>query len=161
MANRIKTDNIFDMKNGFSCLGNYYRSHLAWIKFEDKINSFVNEKKYSCDGDCANCLQFEEHKLDLGNNMKPKLGLEDYNFDSTTGQIKKPDFRSKYCHRALTGECVELDCTECQYFEQNAYIRYLLIHTLKHALLWAMPKYAGVSITDLKGEIYPNDNNDK
>lgn len=92
--------------------------------------------------------------------MKPKPALEPWNFDSTTGTPKKPDFRGKFCEKALLGECKQLDCSSCRHLNKDAYLKYLTVHTLKHAILWAMPKYAGVNITDLKGEIYPNDGMD-
>lgn len=158
---RINTEDIFDYNSGFNSLGNYYESHFAWIKFGNKLDTFISEKKYSCDGNCSQCEKFTRESLDLGENMKPKLGLEPWNFDSTTGTPKKPDFRGKYCAKALRGECKQLECTSCRYLDQGSYLRYLTVHTLKHAILWAMPKYAGVNITDLKGEIYPNDGMDK
>lgn len=156
-VNRIKMDDIFDFSMGFNSLGNYYESHLAWISFGNKLDEFVERQKYTCDGDCSNCMKFEVAKLDLGDSMKPKLQLEAYNFDATTGVPKKPDFRAKYCQRAQDGICTELDCSTCKYLDKQAYLRYLVVHTIKHAILWAMPKYAGVNVTDLKGEIYPND----
>lgn len=157
---RINTEDIFDNNLGFNSLGNYYESHLAWIKFGDKLKSFINEKKYTCDGNCSQCDKFSRDKLDLGENMKPKPALEPWNFDSTTGTPKKPDFRGKFCEKALLGECKQLDCSSCRHLNKDAYLKYLTVHTLKHAILWAMPKYAGVNITDLKGEIYPNDGMD-
>ena len=156
-VNRITTDNIFDPSMGFNSLGNYYESHLAWIKFGEKLDEFIKSKKYGCDGNCANCAKFSPDKLDLGENMKPKMALESYNFDSTTGTPKKPDYRAKFCEKALNGECRSMDCASCRDLDRDKYLRYLVVHTIKHAILWAMPKYAGVNITDLKGEIYPND----
>lgn len=156
-VNRIKMDNIFDFGQGFNSLGNYYESHLAWIRFDEKLDEFINGQEYSCDGNCACCEKFDNGNLDLGENMKPKLMLEAYNYDSTTGIPKKPDFRSKYCSKALDNTCRQYDCSTCDDFDQEAYLRYLIGHTIKHAILWAMPKYAGVNITDLKGEVYPND----
>lgn len=154
---RIRTEDIFDYDAGFNSLGNYYESHLAWIKFGSRLDDFISQKGYSCDGNCATCEKFSRESLDLGENMKPKLGLEAWNFDTTTGTPKKPDFRGKFCEKALSGECKQMECSSCKDFDTNKYLRYLTIHTLKHAILWAMPKYAGVNITDLKGEIYPND----
>lgn len=159
--NRIMTENIFDTNMGFNSLGNYYESHLAWIKFGSKLDEFISQKKFTCDGNCANCNMFTPDKLDLGESMKPKQELESYDFDSTTGMPKKPDFRGKFCKRALNCECSELDCSTCRELDRNAYLRYITVHTLKHAILWAMPKFAGVNITDLKGEIYPNDGQDE
>lgn len=156
-VNRIKTDNIFNPSMGFNSLGNYYESHLAWIRFGKVLDEFIASKKFECDGDCANCGKFTPDKLDLGENMKPKQALEPYNFDQTTGTPKKPDFRAKFCEKALKGECKEIDCSSCRELKKDVYWRYLVVHTIKHAILWAMPKYAGVNITDLKGEIYPND----
>ena len=156
-VNRIMTENIFDTNMGFNSLGNYYESHLAWIRFGSKLDDFISQKKFTCDGNCENCSKFSPDKLDLGENMKPKLELETYNFDATTGMPKKPDFRGKFCKKALNCECSELECSTCKDLNRDAYLRYLTVHTLKHAILWGMPKYAGINITDLKGEIYPND----
>lgn len=155
--NRIKMENIFNQETGFNSLGNYYESHLAWLSFGTKLDEFVSGKHFSCDGNCASCERFSQDKLDLGESMKPKLELESYNFDSTTGTPKKPDFRAKYCKKAMNGECSQLSCVSCPDLDMDAYHRYLIVHAIKHAILWSMPKYAGVNITDLKGEIYPND----
>lgn len=157
---RIKTENIYQPENGFNCLGNYYESHLAWIKFSHRLNEFISTKKYSCDGKCQKCMSFDG--LDLGENMKPVLTLENYNFDSNTGKPKKPDYRGRYCKKAQDNLCISLKCTECAGgdFKEDEFMRYVIIHTIKHGILWAMPKYAGVNVSEIKGEVYPNDRKD-
>lgn len=157
---RIKTESIYQPENGFNCLGNYYESHLAWISFSDRLDEFISIKKYSCDGKCQKCMSFDV--LDLGESMKPVLTLENYNFDSTTGKPKKPDYRGKYCKKAQNNSCISLKCSECDSggFKEDEFLRYLIVHTIKHGILWAMPKYAGVNVSEIKGEVYPNDRKD-
>ncbi len=156
-VNRLKMDDIFDLKKGFNSLGNYYESHLAWIKFSNKLDEFIENVKYRCDGNCKECTKFSIDKLDLGESMKPRMALEEYNFDSITGKPKKPDYRGKFCEKAQRNECTHLECYLCNEFDKNSFLRYLTVHTVKHSVLWALPKYAGVNVTDIKGEIYPND----
>ncbi|MDD4781902.1 MAG: DEAD/DEAH box helicase [Tissierellia bacterium] len=156
----LKTERIFDKKYW----GNYYESHLAWFKFDEKIDKFLNDTKYTCDGNCSTCNKFES--LELGRMIKPRRIIEEYNYDSTTCKTKKPDPRGKYCLKALNNDCTKRYCQMedgkdlCEEFSLNEYLRFIIIHTLKHGILWALPKYAGVSISEIKGEVYPNDRND-
>lgn len=155
----LKTEKIFEKKYW----GNYYESHLGWLKFGDLLDKFVNEKIYSCDGNCSSCEKFSPDKLDLGIMMKPQRALEDYNFDTTTQRPKKPDYRSKYCDDAKRNLCDRQYCEKtdgsdrCDKFNQDEFLRYLIIHTFKHGILSALPKYAGVNTSEIKGEVYPND----
>ena len=155
----LKTDRIYE--NNF--WGNYYESHLAWITFGDQLDSFINNHKYSCDGDCTNCKRFKEPtELDLADLMKPQCALEDYNFDAVNEKPKQPDLRGRFCDKAKCNECtsqwcVRNDGARCSEFNKEAFLRYITVHTIKHGLLWALPKYAGVNVSEIKGEIYPND----
>ncbi|NSW90469.1 MAG: DEAD/DEAH box helicase [Firmicutes bacterium] len=147
---RIFEQNIF--------LGNYFDTHFAWIRFNTIIDEFINNKQYKCSGKCSECTLFED--IDLGEIMKPKLQIESYNMDTRTGRPRKPDPREKYCSKALSNECINLECTGCNNFKTNEFLRYIIIHTIKHGLLWALPKYAGVNIAEVRGEVYPNDRED-
>lgn len=156
----LKTEKIFEKKYW----GNYYESHLAWFKYGDKLNKFLVEKKYTCDGACSRCKLFDA--LDLGAMMKPKRVVEDYNYDSTNQRPKKPDHRGKYCEKAMRNECTKRYCQMedgtdlCSEFLLNEYLRFLIVHTMKHGILWSLPKYAGVNVSEVKGEVYPNDRQD-
>lgn len=148
--------------------GNYYSSHLAWIKFGNILDSFIQNKVYSCEGHCASCKKHidGETKLDLGQMMKPKTHIEEYNFDATTGQPKRPDHRCRYCDKAQNNECIERVCEhssgeKCEDFDLAKYLRYIVVHTLKHGIIWSLPKYAGVNVSEIKGEVYPNDYENK
>lgn len=158
-AYTLKTEKIYDHQ----FWGNYYESHLAWITFGDVINRFIAEKHYTCDGNCATCRKFEEPvKLDLAELMKPRCSLEDYNFDVTNQKPKQPDLRGRFCDKAKRNECkqqwcVHSDGSRCDDFSPDEFLRYILVHTLKHGILWALPKYAGVNVSEVKGEIYPDD----
>lgn len=155
----LKTEKIFEKK----LWGNFYESHLAWIKFGSKLEQFIIQKEYSCDGNCSSCKKFEN--LDLGTMMKPSRTLEDYNFDTVTNKPKKPDYRSKYCPRAKENDCYRQVCenidgtNQCEHFNKNNFLRNLVVHTIKHAIIWSLPKFAGVNVSEIKGEVYPNDRN--
>lgn len=155
----MKTEKIFHNK----FWGNYYESHLAWIKFGDQIDRFLRDEDIGCDGNCARCKNFETDKLDLGKMMKPRTILEDFNFDSVNEKPKKPDYRGKFCDKAVCNSCNQQWCVKidtldvCPNFDRKSFLRYLIVHTLKHAILWALPKYAGVNVSEIKGEVYPND----
>lgn len=154
----LKTEKIFNDKYW----GNYYESHLAWLKYGEKIDEFVAAHVYSCDGNCSACDKMSS--LDLGNLMRPQRALEDYNFDQVNGIPKKPDHRGKFCEIAKDNCCTKQCCVKsdlqetCTDFQTNEFVRYLIVHTIKHSILWALPKYAGVNVSEIKAEIYPNDN---
>lgn len=162
-AYTLKTEKIFDHQ----FWGNYYESHLAWIQFGRVLDDFIVGKHYSCNGDCVHCNKFESPiRLDLAELMRPRCALEDYNFDASNQKPKQPDLRGRFCEKAKRNECqkqwcVHKDGAVCDSFDQSAFIRYILIHTLKHGILWALPKYAGVNVSEIKGEVYPNDHEDK
>ena len=156
----LKTERIFDRQ----FWGNYYESHLAWIKFGDSLDKFINGEHYSCSGDCTHCDRFEQPiKLDLAELMKPQCALEDFNFDTANQKPKQPDLRGRFCDKAKGNECTQQWCVRyndgavCPDFKKGAFLRYIIVHTLKHGILWALPKYAGVNVSEVKGEIYPND----
>lgn len=156
----LKTEKIYKQKYW----SNYYESHLAWIKFGDKLDEFIKGGHYKCSGNCTKCDKFElPVKLDLADLMKPQCALEDYNFDSANSRPKQPDLRGRFCDTAKCNECKQQWCVHdngdaCENFNQGSFLRYILVHTLKHAILWALPKYAGVNVSEVKGEVYPNDN---
>ncbi len=158
-AYTLKTEKIYDHQ----FWGNYYESHLAWIAFGPSLDAFITEHAYSCSGDCTNCSRFEEPvKLDLAELMRPKCALEDYNFDAANEKPKQPDLRGRFCEKAKCNECknqwcVHSDGSQCEDFNRDAFLRYILVHTLKHGILWALPKYAGVNVSEVKGEVYPDD----
>ena len=158
-AYTLKTEKIYDHQ----FWGNYYESHLAWIRFGKVLDDFIVGNQYSCSGDCTHCAKFEgPNKLDLAELMRPRCSLEDYNFDAVNQKPKQPDLRGRFCEKAKHNECqrqwcVHNDGTICEFFNQDAFLRYVLVHTLKHGILWALPKYAGVNVSEVKGEVYPND----
>ena len=159
-AYTLKTERIYDHQ----FWGNYYESHLAWIKFGAILDDFIANRHYSCDGDCSQCTKFDNPiKLDLAELMRPKCALEDYNFDTTNQRPKQPDLRGKFCNKAKHNECQKQWCVHndgsiCEDFNRDVFIKYILVHTIKHGILWALPKYAGVNVSEVKGEVYPNDN---
>lgn len=153
----LKTERIFQKKYW----ANYYESHVAWVSLGKVLDKFIKNGIYSCNGDCAHCKRIEE--LDLGHMMQPKQYVEDYNYDAREQEPKKPDHRRKFCQYALEGICKEQCCINangetCEHFNMDTFLRYIVVHTIKHGVLWALPKYAGVGVSEIKGEVYPNDN---
>lgn len=152
----LKYDDIFE-DNLF--LGNYFETHFAWIKFGDSIEKFLDKGiGLYCDLKCDECNMI--NKLDLGKIMAPKLYIEPFNWDKATDKPRKPDPREKYCDKALRNECNKISCNTCADLKRDKFIRYLIIHTLKHGIIWALPKYAGVNVSEIRGEVYPNDRKD-
>lgn len=155
----LKTEKIFEHQ----LWGNYYESHLAWINIGIKLDEFLIGRHYSCSGDCTNCSRFENtEKLDMADLMRPRRMLEDYNFDSSNKRPKKPDLRGRYCITAKNNDCNQQWChqksgSRCSQFKEEAFLRYIIVHTLKHSILSALPKYVGVNVSEIRGEIYPND----
>ena len=47
-------------------------------------------------------------------------------------------------------------CNSCEYFHQKRHQRYLILHTLEHAIITAMPKYTSINKNQVRGTIYPN-----
>lgn len=160
---RLKTDRITDVNTVF--WGNYYDSHIAWIKFGDKLDSFLKDKKFKCLGNCASCKKMIEgdYALEMGATMQPKPYLEDYNYDNSKHMPRRPDARGKFCDYACTNKCdcqicEGIDSEKCEKYDREKFLKYIIIHTLKHAILWALPKFVGVTESDVRGEIFPNDN---
>lgn len=148
----LKYEDIFQ-NNLF--LGNYFETHFTWIKFNDTIEKFIESNKFTCNLKCEECNKIKD--LDLGEIMAPKLYVEAFNWDKKTDKPRKPDPREKYCEKALKNECERNNCETCENFDRKLFIRYLVVHTIKHGIVWALPKYAGVNVSEIRGEVYPND----
>lgn len=149
----LKEESIYKNKGTF--WSNSYQAHIGWVKFGDKLDDFINKSTFSCNGNCTKCKNFDS--LDLGDTMKPVLELEDYQFDSIDMKPKRPDLRGKYCLEAANNKCFKTSCENCSNYEKEKFLRFLIVHTLKHCLLWALPKYTGATLSEIKGEIYPNE----
>jgi hypothetical protein len=50
-------------------------------------------------------------------------------------------------------------CEHCRLnaFDRHRYVRYLILHTLKHAIIHALPRFTGANKNQIRGYIYPND----
>lgn len=150
---KIKFRRIFEQD---IYLGNFFETHMAWLKLNASVDSFINGNM-KCDGNCSECEKIKQ--LDLGHIVAPKNKIEEYNWDDKNKKLKKPDPREKFCSKALNGECTNQSCYELSCFSnvRANFHKFVLLHTLKHAIIWALPKYAGVNISAIRGEIYPND----
>lgn len=151
--NSLKEERIFNSNETF--WSNTYQAHLGWFKFSEQLDNFIDKFDFSCDGDCENCKKFDS--LDLGKTMKPVISLEDYQYDGVDSKPKRPDMRGKYCSLASSNKCTKQSCENCADFEKKKFLRLLIVHTLKHCILWAIPKYTGANLSEIKGEVYPNE----
>lgn len=148
---------IVDIFKERALLGNYLDTHLIYINFSDQINDFLSNYSGSCTGDCEVCDRLDG--LDLGSVMKPRIYLKSYQMSSDGPN--KPDPRGIYCDLALNNKCKEASCVNsgefCKKFDREKFMKYVILHTVKHGMLWAMPKYAGVNISEIRGDVFPND----
>ena len=150
----LKIADIFKEK---TLLGNYLETHILYISFDSVLDNFINNYSGKCNLDCSNCEVLNE--LDLGSVMKPRTSLKSYQVSSDGPN--KPDPRGVFCERALNNTCKTISCINsgefCKDFDSKKFMKYIVLHTIKHGLLWAMPKYAGVNVSEIRGDVFPND----
>jgi len=144
---------------------NLYETHAFGLKFGNLIDSFLNSSKVPkeckelCDLECPHMEKIDESVREI---YLPKLTLNQWELDE--GKPKKSDPRSMWCPEAGKDRCLP-DCTPCNYYVSNqkrlrqAFLKYIILHTLKHSIVWALPKYVGINLIGLNGQIYPNQNN--
>jgi len=55
--------------------------------------------------------------------------------------------------------CLDDACAYCRIhaFDRRLFARYLVVHTVKHALINAIPRFTGADKNQVRGYIYPND----
>jgi hypothetical protein len=159
---------IFPDNNNY--LANAYDTHAVFFRFNEALERFLetNATALSCEVgvDCVcrtsghQCEVDEVEGDDDSDMTKPVRALLPWELG------RKPDPRRKWCD-VVQGLVVgatcpgqEVSCEQCQHFDRKRYLRYLILHTLKHAIITAMPKYTGVNKNQLRGTIYPNDQKD-
>lgn len=72
---------------------------------------------------------------------------------------KWPDPRGGWCEIARQNKCKRTDdyaCLNCGEYKPLQYFKYILVNSLKHALLLAMPRYTGVDSSQMQGILNPN-----
>jgi superfamily II DNA/RNA helicase len=158
---------IFPDNNNY--LANVYDTHAVFFRFNEALEHFLEIDETALSNQVlanCGCGGFEpqgedEVEGDDGADMtRPVRALLPWELG------RKPDPRRKWCDvvQGLVpgAECPgqDVSCENCQYFDRKRNLRYLILHTLKHAIITAMPKYTGVNKNQLRGTIYPNDQKD-
>lgn len=158
----INHGEIFPDDNRY--LANRYDTHAVYLEFGKTLDPFLNasEQVSACEAGTCSCAPYDpgdafDDEGEERTNPQPRLLDWERN--------RKPDPRRKWCDvvqgKVDGAECPQPQgrrgCAECQFFDRRAYLRYLSIHTLKHAIILAMPRYTGINRFDVQGKIYPND----
>jgi ATP-dependent helicase YprA (DUF1998 family) len=159
---------IFSDTNSY--LANTYDTHAAYFRFSDILDRFLNTdtSSFTCslDPQCP-CRREQtgqvlvdiddQEEVDVTKPVLAKLSWE---------RGRKPDPRRKWCAvvqgnvagKVCPGE--EALCDVCPHFDRRRHLRYLVLHTLEHAIITAMPKYTGINKNQVRGTLYPNDEQD-
>ncbi len=155
---------IFPESNSY--LANLYDSHAAFLQLSDTMDVFLDT-----DPLVADYLKGYED-ICHGQGAAGAGDMEDLESNEMTSPLpallawergRKPDPRRMWCdvvrgvvpHRI----CQDDACEHCriQAFDRRLFVRYLVLHTVKHALINAMPRFTGVNRNQIRGYIYPND----
>lgn len=133
-----------------SFLANTYNTHAAFLNLSASIiDEFLSTQSECLEKDCENCKFIK--KIPDSKTTMPSLILKEWE------RNRIPDVRRKWCTLARERKCENDSCLECPEFIRRECLKYLLIHTLKHALILAMPKYTGINKNEVHGIVYPND----
>jgi ATP-dependent helicase YprA (DUF1998 family) len=160
---RIDQGAIFPNRND-SYLADIYDTHAAFFRFERVLEQFLESSRsiQTCQLG-ANCpchqqdIPRSEDNSGDTDTTKPTPAMLSWELG------RKPDPRRKWCRvvqnlvpdKKCPGE--QALCMQCQHFDKKYYQRYLILHTLEHAIITAMPKYTGINRNQVRGMIYPND----
>ncbi len=161
----IDLEPIFPDSNSY--LANTYDTHAVFFRFSEALERFLemDPDALSCQSG-ANCICHTYGSQDVVDDEKADEGTE------ITRPVpallswergRKPDPRRKWCNVVqglVPGKtCPGPDklCEQCPHFDRKHHLRYLVLHTLEHAIITAMPKYTGINKNQVRGTLYPND----
>jgi ATP-dependent helicase YprA (DUF1998 family) len=134
-------------------LANTFGTHAASLHINlSLIDDFLTTQNECFSKKCEDCKNIE--CVDNCERTRPRAILDSFELDKT------PDIRRKWCILSRKRECINNDnpnCNDCGEFIRREYLKYVLLHTLKHAIILAMPKYTGINKNEVRGIIYPND----
>jgi len=175
--NKEKDDNPqIDLKRIFpdsnSYLANTFDTHAVFFQFNDKLDEFLENNTFalSCGKNLDCTCNFPKPKEN--NETEDRDDSDEYDMAHPTAALlsweknRKPDPRRKWCQviQGLKSDATcpgqDVPCNRCQFFNRKHYLRYLILHTLKHGIIIAMPKYTGANKNQLRGLIYQNDEQD-
>jgi len=163
---RIFPGVIFPESNSY--LGNAYDTHTAFLRLSEAMDAFLQTSPLVADymrGDESICRS------------QPAAGAEDEaDQDVEASELtsphpallpweigRKPDPRRMWCDIAKGDVpdkvCQDEACAYCRLhaFDRYRFVRYLILHTIKHALIHALPRFTGADKNQIRGYIYPND----
>jgi len=163
---RIFLDPIFPESNSY--LGNVYETHAVFLQLSEAIDDFLRTSPLVQDymrGDediCrgqsgAGASNEEDQDIEADDMTSPHPALLPWEIG------RKPDPRRKWCDIVKgdvpNRECKDDACEHCRIgaFHRYRYVRYLILHTLKHAIIHALPRFTGANKNQIRGYIYPND----
>ncbi|WP_201377779.1 hypothetical protein [Ktedonobacter sp. SOSP1-52] len=163
----IDIEPIFPNTNRY--LANTSDTHAVFFGFEEMLQRFLmtHPQAHECheaNSQCT-CRQQKTTTYDEANEEErestgPKPELLSWE------RGRKPDPRRKWCRvvqnlvpgKVCPGE--QQFCPECPHFEPQLHLKYLILHTLEHAIIAAMPKYTGINKNQIREIVYPNDTSD-
>jgi len=126
-------------------LGNIYATHAAFVTFGHNLDEFLTRidcwDRQTGELKCENCPYTARVIAPVSTRPTPRPS--DHDLDQRTQTPRHPAPWGKW---EFGGEKADA----------HEFLRFVLIHTLKHGLLMGMPKYAGVSTSELGGRVYPN-----
>ena len=164
---RIFPSVIFPESNSY--LANLYDTHAALLRLSDAMTAFLDTHPLAQDylkgyeDVCASqplggsVDDEDDRDLESGEMSSPHPALLAWERD------RKPDPRRMWCDvvRGVVPNriCQDDACEHCRIeaFDRRRFARYLVIHTIKHALINAMPRFTGANKNQIRGYIYPND----
>lgn len=150
---------IFSEEKTF--LANLYGTHAVFFEFTNLLDEFLHTDPLGCKEvlNCNECLRGCD-LIDGWSDIAPRTELLPWEIiQHREGmRAKRPDPRGRWCEKARRNECTDvLPCSSSgRCFRKDGFLEYVVIHTLKHALLLAMPRYTGVDTNLMKGVLYPN-----
>lgn len=163
---RIYPGVIFSENNRY--LADVYDTHAAWLQLSPAIEAFISSSSIAADyihGDEDICrsrpLNLDEDEAEQDIELSEMTGPQPALSPWEVG--RKPDPRRMWCD-IVKGDvpdkvCQDNACAYCRIhaFDKQRFVRYLILHTLKHALILALPRFTGADKNQIRGYIYPND----
>lgn len=160
-------------------LAGLHEAHAAFLRFGSRLDEFLatHPVARACEVGSEGCacrnraVQQEEEGVIVVDNEEFALPGAQRQDDETHPvahllpweRNRTPDPRRKWCD-VVAGLVPDArcpgpyqPCESCPHFQMVRFKRYLVIHTLKHALLAAMPLYTGTTRGQIRGIINPND----
>lgn len=155
---------IFPDRNSY--LANTYGTHAAFFRISEGLSEFLETDLSTFT--CHLGVQCPCHREGSAQILDEMAEIEEARTKPVPAKLlweigRKPDPRRKWCEvvrsnvpgKDCPGEASL--CSSCPHFDRKSHQRYLILHTLEHAIIAAMPKYTGINKNQVRGTLYPND----